>query len=350
VGAPFRGSVGLVRPGGGREGAWARPSGARSASFVRMAAGRARGCAFLVVAAAAAETAASRRAPRCAFPEHRLSPGGRRSVRTQLAQAGRLRDMATLLPAEATKLAETQYGVVSRRQLLRELSPSQVKGRVRHGRLVVVERGVYRVPGGAVVPQQRPFAAALRSGDGATLTGPFVLGHLGVDGFRDTVGDRRLRLAFDWMRWNGLVSGTRLSAHLAALAEQADPGAHAVLDALGATGTAPESDGERQLGGALCRFSPPPEPQVWVTPRRRVDWYFRALRYGFEYLGGVDHGAVAGRIDDDERDRELRAEGIRLVYVTAADLAESTTLLGTIASTLTVRAHELGVPAPALRS
>lgn len=310
--------------------------------------------------------------------------------------------MSPLLPTQATTLAETQYGVVSRRQLLRELSASEVNGRVRHGRLVVVERGVYRVPGGAVVPEQRPFAAALRSGAGATLTGPFVLGHLGVDGFRrddafevllppgrrpprvdfptrpdpqagrpvttvgevrlagpadalvDTgrfrgdVGDRQLRLACDWLRWQGILSAARLSAHLTRLAEHDDPGAIAVLDALGATGTSPESDGERGLGAALCRFIPPPEPQVWVTPSRRVDWYFRALRYGFEYLGGVDHGAVARRIADDERDRELRGEGIRLGYVTAADLAEETTLLGTIASTLTVRAHELGVPAPAL--
>jgi hypothetical protein len=116
------------------------------------------------------------------------------------------------------------------------------------------------------------------------------------------------------------------------------------------TGTAPESDGERDLGAVLCRFTPPPEPQVWVTPSRRVDWYFRAIRYGFEFLGRVDHGAIASRLADDERDRELRAEGIRLGYVTARDLAEATTLLGTVASALTVRAHELGVPAPALRS
>lgn len=308
-----------------------------------------------------------------------------------------------VLPRPAQTLAQRQFGVVARFQLLRWLRPVQVDGLVRHGLLVRLERGVYRVAGGAVLAEQRPVAAALRVRPAATVTGPFVLGHLRVDGFtpddpfellvsprrelprnvdfayrrdprpnrpviklgevrlarpfdalldtcrlRADVGDRRLRLAYDWLRWRDLIDTDRAARELARLAT-VDAGAQVLLEVLDGVGLEPESDGERRLGGLVRLFDPEPEPQAWVTPRRRVDWYFRTARCGWEYLGTVDHAHVAGRIRDDQRDAELRRAGIHLSYVTAADLADESALLATIAGTLTVRAHAFGVTPPVLR-
>jgi hypothetical protein len=122
--------------------------------------------------------------------------------------------------------------------------------------------------------------------------------------------------------------------------------AESLLTLLDLGGLAPESEGERTLGRLLQTFEPRPEPQVWVTPTRRVDWYFRTLRFAYEYLGSVDHRGAAQRIADDERDAQLRDQGIRLGYVTADDLRDEATLLATVAGRLVVRAHELGVAAP----
>ena len=107
-----------------------------------------------------------------------------------------------------------------------------------------------------------------------------------------------------------------------------------------------ESEGERRLAPIVGCFEPALEPQVWVTPGRRVDVYSRRCRYGYEYLGEVDHASIAGRLADDARDAELRREGIRLGYVTKRDLDDPIALLATMAGTLTVRAHELGVAPP----
>jgi hypothetical protein len=96
----------------------------------------------------------------------------------------------------------------------------------------------------------------------------------------------------------------------------------------------------------LSCFDPPFIAQYWVTPRRRVDFYCPRCRYGYEYLGEVDHTCVAQRLADDERDAELRREGIRLGYVTKHDLCDPLALVATIAGSLTVRAHELGVEPP----
>jgi hypothetical protein len=62
----------------------------------------------------------------------------------------------------------------------------------------------------------------------------------------------------------------------------------------------------------------------------------------------VDHAYVAGRIADDARDAEVREHGIHLSYVTKQDLREPATLLASMAATLTVRAHALGVVPPAV--
>lgn len=309
-----------------------------------------------------------------------------------------------LLPPAAVALAERQRGVIARFQLARWLGPAQIDGLVRRGFLLAIERGVYRVAGGARLAEQAPFAAALRSRPDAVVTGPFVLGHLRVDGyrpedpfeillapgrrpprnvtfptrpdpipqrpvgrdgevrlagpldalidaarFREVVGDRRLRLAYDWLRWRGLIDRDRVGRRLEELAD-VDVGARQLLEVLdGPGGLDSESDGERKLGRLAMRFDPPPEPQVYVTPARRADWYFRGLRQILEYLGSVDHDTLLGRIADDERDAELAQHQIRVRYVRRQDLDDVPALVASIAGTLAVRAHELGVAAPTLR-
>lgn len=260
---------------------------------------------------------------------------------------------------------------------------------------------MYRVVGGARLPEQAAIAAALRAGAGAVLSGPVVLALYGVDGFRgdepfvvllpagrrlrhagfpvrrdvdpqrptgargdvqlvgpldalidssafvDEIGARRLRLAHDVLRWRGLLRPGELTARASALGVTGLRAA-SLADLLGMDGQASTGDGERRLGRLLSRFRPAPEPEVWVTPHRRVDWYFRSVRYGLEYQGTVDHATGAGRRDDATRDRELRREGIRVGYVTADDLEDQRALLATVAGALAARADELGVRPPAL--
>jgi very-short-patch-repair endonuclease len=68
-------------------------------------------------------------------------------------------------------LADSQHGVVTRRQLLREgLTDDVVDGRVRCGLLQQVYRGVYRV-GPAGVPKAREMAAVLVCGENAIVSG-----------------------------------------------------------------------------------------------------------------------------------------------------------------------------------
>ncbi len=307
-----------------------------------------------------------------------------------------------MLPPAVVQLAEAQLGVVARHQLRRSV-PDHVADALLHGAwLERLDRGVYRVVGGARLPQQRAIAATLRAGSGACLTGPVVLALLGIDGFRgdepfevlvppgrrlsgidfpvrrdpdparpvgqrgevrlvgpidalidsaafaDELGARRIRLAHDVLRWRGLLAPGRLTERITALGRSAPGGSELAglldLDLREATG-----DGERRLGELLARFEPPPEPQVWVTPNRRVDWWFRSVRYGWEYQGSVDHGTRVGRTRDAERDAELRRDGIRLGYIDDADLRDETALLATVAGALAARAHELGVAAPRLR-
>jgi hypothetical protein len=305
-----------------------------------------------------------------------------------------------MLPEPIVRRLEQQHGVIARRQLLEQLTPASTDGLLRRDRFERLERGVVRARGSYPHPVQRAFAAALRAGPRATVTGPLVLALLGVPSvekdtpfevltapgrrvrgvtflhrrdpdpgrsvsrygeirvaepvdalidaaaFVEVLGERSLRVAWDHLRWQLGVRRRRLDARLTVLHGRA-PGAVVLESVLAATGgSAVESEGERALAEVLGCFDPAFEPQVWVTPRRRVDFFCRRVRYGYEYLGEADHGVAAARIADDERDGELRREGIRLGYVTAADLQEPTALVATMAGALTVRAHELGVPPP----
>jgi hypothetical protein len=305
------------------------------------------------------------------------------------------------LPAPVIALAERQLGLIARFQLRRWLRPSQVDGHVRRGALVAVERGVYRVPAGAVVGQQTAFAAALRARPDATVTGPAVLGHLGVDGFsagvpfeilvvpgrtlqnvdfpwradprpdrrvvrygevrltrpedalvhsvrwRRELGDRVLRLGCHWLGWRGLIDRDRFLERLVARSGH-DPDAARFLEVMGGVELGRcESDGERHLGHLVLGFDPPPRPQIWVRARRRSDWLFVEHGVALEYQGAIDHGGLANAAADAERDRELLvAADVRVIHVTDRDLADEPALIARIASELAIRATELGIPTP----
>lgn len=308
----------------------------------------------------------------------------------------------SILPAESIATADAQYGAIGRFQLLDHASDDQIHGYVKNGHLERVFCGTYRVVGSGVSRQQTAKAALLRARPGAVLTGPFVLGLLDVDGF--TVEDdfevltrpgrrlsergfshrndphpervtashgtlritlttdalletarllaatdqRRLRVGLDSATWRGLTTPTKVLARATELG-RGHAGAAFYLDLLADGMDAADTDGERVLGRLLQRFHPGPEPQVWVTPGRRTDWFFRMLRLAVEYLGSVDHGFVARRAADLVRDEELAAVGVAVLPVVAADLRDEEAALTWIEAALVKRAHELGVPAPERR-
>ena len=168
-------------------------------------------------------------------------------------------------------------------------------------------------------------------------------------GFIDQVGERRLRVAWDHLRWNGLARPYRLAKRLDELDGVAPVAAvlRRVLQDTG--GLEVESEGERALAPVLRCFDPTPEPQAWVTPRRRVDFLFRSLQLAYEYLGAVDHGTIEQRLTDDARDGELQRAGVQVQYVVARDLDDPVALRARVAGVLVVRAHHLGLAPPAPR-
>jgi very-short-patch-repair endonuclease len=181
------------------------------------------------------------------------------------------------------------------------------------------------------------------------LAGPLDALIDSVDPQRFDVDDRAARLGFDWLCWNGVVTRHRAVERLVRSAPD-HVGAGRLLDLLGGQRFARcESDEERHLGELLARFDPPAEPQVPVSPRVRVDWYFRTLRLAVEYDGGVDHDGPSGRSGDARRDAILADLGIAVVRYRAADLRDDAALLSSLASRLTLRAHHLGLPAPTFR-
>ncbi|HSK24706.1 MAG TPA: hypothetical protein VK906_16085 [Egicoccus sp.] len=302
---------------------------------------------------------------------------------------------------EAYDLCREQRGVLARHQLAAMLGTQVADDLLRSGRFEPMLRGVHRLRGTAELPEQRAFGAALRARPHAVVTGPVALGlygvpaYLGADTFEilvapgrslrnvdfsyrpdgdavrrgvttyggvkvagpldaliDSAGlldgfeERDLRVAWDHLRGKRLASIDRLEGRLAQR-RGSSPGVpvlEQVLDRGG--GLRVESEGERRLAPVMNCFEPAFEPQVWVTRRRRPDFYSRRCRLACDYLGEVDHAYVAQRIADDERDDELRRERVDVFYVTKRDLEEPEVLLGTLAGRLTVRAHELGVRPP----
>ncbi|MTV25078.1 hypothetical protein FTX61_06555 [Nitriliruptoraceae bacterium ZYF776] len=326
------------------------------------------------------------------------SPGGADGAGEIARTRGRLVWPSSLLTA-----GDAQRGVYARPQLIDAFGEAVVDDLARAGTLERLERGVYRVVGGVRLPEQAAFAAALRARPKATITGPLVLHLLGIPGLdgeapfeilvpperrlsgvgfpfrvdpdpsrpvivRGAVrtvgpldalidsavhaerlgGERAIRVAWDHLRWQLDQRADRLERRLDAL-RGAAPGVErleSILEVGG--GVLPESEGERRLAPFGSCFEPAFVAQERVTIRRRSDLFERRTRTALEYLGEVDHAHLAARIADDERDGELREADAHVLYVTAADLREPEVLLGRIASTLTVRAHQRGVTPPAM--
>jgi hypothetical protein len=61
-----------------------------------------------------------------------------------------------MFPTDVVDLLEAQLGVISRFQMREHLTAAEIGQHVRTGRLRRVARGVYRVAGGAVLPDQIP--------------------------------------------------------------------------------------------------------------------------------------------------------------------------------------------------
>lgn len=320
------------------------------------------------------------------------------------------------------RLAAEQHGLLARRQMAAERGTGAANHLTASPGLERLDRGVYAVRGGAIVPTRDALVAALRCGPHAVLTGgaalvltaevhpaelaptsrrrrrderapadrppgrpvPFTVlvpprrgpgaalpwlqrdahtaarqtvrhGEIriatAVDALIDLVRygpplpSRTLRSVHDRLRWRGELHPGELTARCTALAAPDAVRSHELLslDATRATGP-----GERELGRLLARFDPAPEPEVWITPYRRVDWLFRALQVGVEYQGRADHDHADGRELDRTRDEEVALAGYSLVYVTAEDLRAPRDLLARIAAALTSRAVERGVAAPLL--
>lgn len=305
------------------------------------------------------------------------------------------------LPHDCLSLLGRQHGVISRQQLVHSVHERRVDTLVRRGRLVPVERGVYRTIGGATTREQAAMAALLRARPAARLTGPFVLGLFDVDGFSvdddfevltapgrdlrgvsfshrsdpcpsdppatmrglhitspatalidswrhaEELGERRLHVAYDQMRWRALLDARRVRDRAERLGPE-DPGAVGLLAWLDDGNEAPESEGERLLGALLAGFDPAPEPQVHVLSYR-IDWYWRRYRLGVEYQGDIDHASAAARLADTARFRDLAQAGVAILPVVRGDISDRTHFLAWVHAQLVVRAHELDVALPGRR-
>ena len=302
---------------------------------------------------------------------------------------------------ELLELAGEQHGVLARRQAVRLLGRYPADSLLRSSRFERCYRATYRLRGSPAGALQRAIALTLSHGSHAVLTGPAALMLTGgptLEGderclvavrrqprgaaqdtetildrgtalqttkvgevlvaqpmdalldalcLRPTPDSRSLRLLHDRLRWSGVLRPGDLRERAAQrrILDRQDLAGLLQLDSTRATG-----DGERRLGELLGCFDPPPEPQAWVTPHRRVDWFFRSVRLGVEYQGALDHDHAEGRARDRARTEELDQAGVRLLFVTAADLANERALLTHVGSALVARAQLLEVDAPRFRS
>lgn len=271
---------------------------------------------------------------------------------------------------DAHAIFEAQHGAAGRFQLVDLLTEPTVDGLAQRGRIVVIERGVYGVAGGAPTRERAAMAALLRARPDARLTGRFVLGVTGMEGFDaddpftvltapgrrmrgvsfdhrpDPISDRRTvsvgaltcvhpqvafidaietmetrqrRVVLHVLKRRGSWSDRRLDEELAARPDD-DPGVLLVRQLVDEGALQTDSAEEDALGRRLRSIDDRFEPQVWITPKRRVDWFLRWARLGFEYQGEVDHAHVAGRLRDEAKADEASAVGVRIIPVVAADL------------------------------
>ena len=303
--------------------------------------------------------------------------------------------------AAADEIFTAQHNVASRRQLCQVMTPHQIDGFVRHGRLVPRYWGVYHLAGVKLCNRGEAMAALLRCPEGSAITGPLVLGLLNINGFSDLdpfgvlvpagsrirrvdfsiranpstgptgllgplriaapvralvdcgqpsfdCSDELLWTGYDGARWQRLITTSRFIAELERSSAR-DAGAARWRSIADGRALRAESPKERELDTTLQGFEPMPEQQVWVTPRRRVDFFWRSIRLAIEYLGKDAHDHGRGRAADAVRDEELEEISIRTLYVAQADLADSGALAAWLAAAIDRRAAELGVAAPVRR-
>jgi hypothetical protein len=280
--------------------------------------------------------------------------------------------MPTTIPDLAIALIVSQFGVASRRQLLHSArSAKAVDNWVRHGLLIRMHRGVYRLRGVPITSEMRLMAAILRCGDDA-LAGPrmsaalHMLEGFALDGDVDVVAatarclskldfevvaldvgaadrctvreipalaraatlvelapalsEKAWRVAFDSARRQGLtLAGLERAAQR--LGDR--PGSPIVLGYLASGRLQPDGEGERRLQRVLVGFDPQPEWGVTdAVPGRRLDCLWREVNLALEYDGRDHHVLPTDRDSDGFRDLECEAHGIKVLRITKGMLDE----------------------------
>lgn len=294
----------------------------------------------------------------------------------------------------AHRYMRRDHGLIRRSDALAisGLTDDMIDGLVRRGRWEAVSRGIYRVAGGPIPPQQPHLAATWRAGDGAVLTAGPALALLGVEGFDLSAppvvlvpDDRRVggvdfevryrpalpqryramcgpvpiasppralvdlalrtrgaefRVAFDATRRRRLVTPSRLRE----AAEQALPqhGARWVLRTLESGILEQESEPERILAGLFVGHDPPLEFQVWVLPGIRVDAAWPDAQLVIEYDGEAWHSLPTDREHDRARRAKLRRAGWSVLVVDKRMLADPLRLRRDILALRQRRLRELG--------
>jgi hypothetical protein len=293
-----------------------------------------------------------------------------------------------VLPPSVTDLARANHGVVTRPQLLElAFSSTVVDGWVRaeHLEKVVIAGvplvGTYRVRGCPDFPEQSARAAVERCRPRAALTGPVVLGGLGIEGFtwsstlmvrvpldrwvtgvpftvlrdplfdkhRATVGEmdgstptraimdtaltvrgKPLVTAIDSAKFKSLTSNGRLEQCAAPLAALGHAGAITVQALLADGLLQQESHGERAMAPILSQLQPPVRWQHWISSEIRVDAALADVPISVEYLGKAEHGGAVKQAEDAERHRQVRRLGWHPIYVLKEHLREPAVLLARI--------------------
>lgn len=296
-------------------------------------------------------------------------------------------------PATTTLLVQ-QLGIISRRQLLAlGWTAPVIDGAVRHQRLEVLHRGVYRMPGCGRPPHQDAMAAVLRAGRGARATGAPVLQQLrnpavargapaltllpaprrlpsnpvrwrrdlGPDDDHQLLGPvpattparafvevatvwtaRRRLTIIDHLRWDGLAT----TGSIGDCAERLGPGhggARAVLELIAAGHLEQESHGERDLAASLARLGLAPlvRWQVQLAVDLRVDALLDIAKAVLEYDGRDHHSDARDRAADGRRDRRIHDLGLRVVRITKDDLQDDGALRAKLERELGINVAQL---------
>jgi very-short-patch-repair endonuclease len=295
------------------------------------------------------------------------------------------------LPRQVLSAMAARHGLATAASLAAGgLTGDQVQGLLARGHLEAVQRGVYRLAGAAVTPEQPLLAAVLRAGPHARVGGEAALWLYGVEGAqpgarpvvlvpsgrvvrgvdfptlrtevppRDSVllrgvptvrieravlevarsaDDRRVRQIVDSSRWRGHLRMDRLLRRAGELPRH--PGARRVLALHAAGDMDQESAGERRLRDVLGPLAP---AFRWgaddVVPGVRLDAYDDIAAVALEFDGERHHVADADIDADRTRELRIRAAGIEVVRVTWAMLRDQP--LVTYRRIAAVRARRLG--------